>query len=386
MISIQLNKIKNINCDSRKFEIKELTKLKNELNKKKNELNKPYKTKRYFELSKIPSLGKISSKIKYNYYNKYNAINVTNAWFKIYEIMYYYKLIDNTNGTFRYFDNAAFPGSFILAVNHYVNTIKSNTSLEWYGSSYIGGGELEDQYLLYKNYPKRWTMSKNNNGDIRDIKVILDIVKQISTKVDLYTSDLGINVDIKLPNKKSGWDYQEELHANGNLGQVLLGLLILKKNRHMVIKMYTFFTSRSVSLLAILTTLFKNVYISKPEFSAIRSSEIYLVCKEYKGYSYFNNTGLYEKIIHRLNDKYNNLSPIVTRECITEKFIKSIIEYQTFLTKRQIMAINKKLDVFYYKIKIKDLPPITLPSFLYTIKKINRYKMLNVKNIYSSPK
>ena len=80
------------------------------------------------------------------------------------------------------------------------------------------------------------------------------------------------------------------------------------------------------------------------------------------------------------------MSPIVTRECITEKFIKSIIEYQTFLTKRQIMAINKKLDVFYYKIKIKDLPPITLPSFLYTIKKINRYKMLNVKNIYSSPK
>ena len=381
MLTVQLNKINNVNCNSRQFIIKEMVELKKRLNKKKNELNEPYKTERYRILSKLPSLGKLSSKIKYTYARKYNAINITNAWLKIYEIIDHYKLIPK-NGLFRYFDNASFPGSFILAINHYINT-NTSSKLEWYGSSYIGGGELEDQYNLYKNYPDRWTMSKTNNGDVRDINIILDIVKQTNKKFDLYTSDLGINVeDVKLKYNRSGWDYQEELHANANLGQVLTGLLLLKKSGNMVIKMYSFFTSRSISLLGMLTVLFKKVEISKPVFSAIRSTEIYIICLDYKGESYFKNTDLYDKIVSRLDDDYDNLKPIITRGCITESFITDMIEHQTMLTERQIRSINEKLDVFYGRLNVKDIPYIKMPSFIHRIKKISKKNLLNVKNIY----
>ena len=50
----------------------------------------------------------------------------------MYEIIHQHKLIKKGQKKVVHFDNAAFPGSFILATNHYAKTIGNKTiSLVW---------------------------------------------------------------------------------------------------------------------------------------------------------------------------------------------------------------------------------------------------------------
>ena len=73
------------------------------------------------------------SKTKYMIAKKLNTDNVTNAWLKCYELIYKYELIplNKVIENFVYFDNAAFPGSFILATNHIVKTLSKIKNFEW---------------------------------------------------------------------------------------------------------------------------------------------------------------------------------------------------------------------------------------------------------------
>lgn len=74
--------------------------------------------------------------------------------------------------------------------------------------------------------------------------------KTLDSKVDLYSSDLGISA-------ADDFNNQEGLNALPHLGQDLAGLLMLKQGGNFVVKHYTFFSSYSVSLMIVLATVFE---------------------------------------------------------------------------------------------------------------------------------
>ena len=164
----------------------------------------------------------------------------------MYELIHQFRLIKKNQKKVVHFDNAAFPGSFILAGNHYAKTFARVKNYNWYGSSWIGyndenrttGELLEDKYNMFKNYPNRWLMNKEFDGNVNDIKNQKYWEKELNHSVDLYTSDLGFETG-----ENNDYSKQEYSHVQPNIGQVLAWLLTLKKGGSLVTKQYTFFES-----------------------------------------------------------------------------------------------------------------------------------------------
>jgi 23S rRNA U2552 (ribose-2'-O)-methylase RlmE/FtsJ len=205
-----------------------------------------------------------------------DTFNVSNAWIKCYEIEKYYSIIPNRTDKFVHFDNAAFPGSFILATHHYIATQRDwLPNYTWYGNSLIENNEytstqLEDKYQLYKNYPANWLMSATNNGDVLKLQNQRDFAARIGGQVDLYTSDLGFDVS-------SDYNNQELMQAHANIGQIFSGLLTLKPGGCLITKQYSIFEPITLSVIYMTSQFFDKLYVAKPYTSREANSEIYLV-------------------------------------------------------------------------------------------------------------
>lgn len=227
----------------------------------------------------------------------FNIQNPTNAWLKCFEVLSKYKIIENLirdNITHNFenslsecdkivtFHNAEFPGSFILATQYYISSILPlifgrEIKHEWLASSFNDENQdtLSDSYNLFKNYRERWTMNEGFNGDVINSKYLYHLENKFHNSIDFYTSDLGFNTP---------YDQDQEIkHAQYNLGQILSGLLLLKKRGVLLTKQYTMFTPFTRSLMVLLTQLFESVKIIKPLTSRPLNSEVYVFASGFKG-------------------------------------------------------------------------------------------------------
>jgi hypothetical protein len=205
-----------------------------------------------------------------------NTGNVSNAWLKCFEIVDYFDLIPESQQLpFVHFDNAAFPGSFILSVHHYVNTLRKHLrGYQWLGSSLLERdskdfqekGLVGDDYGLYENYPQNWIMG-DTSGDVTDLKTLEELAKH---SCDLYTSDLGFDVS-------SQYNEQERLQFTANLGQIISGLITLNPGGRLITKQYSFFNRETIAMMFIVSSLFEEFHVCKPATSRPRNTETYLV-------------------------------------------------------------------------------------------------------------
>ena len=289
--SFDISNTNILDINNIKYKIKALELIKNDLNIVKSKLDYEFSNKDFVKnwqnCDPFKNEKLLISKI-------INLPYITNAWIKCYEIIEYYDLIPKTylefhnlgnENNFIHFDNASFPGSFILSTFHYINT-KTNYGDKyiWYGSSLIQPNELnskplEDKFNLYKNYPKKWLMNENNNGDVLIEENQLEVRSKIGGLVNLYTSDLGFDVS-------NDYNEQEKIHSTANIGQILSGLITLKKGGCFITKQYTTFEPITISIMYLASTFFNEFYICKPKTSREANSETYLVGK---GFKYDNN-------------------------------------------------------------------------------------------------
>lgn len=219
-----------------------------------------------------------------------NTCNVSNAWLKCYEILNYFQLIPKEladskvltdSNEFLHFDNAAFPGSFILATHHYIQTqCKWKEHYIWQASSLFEATQhnqdpLEDKYKLYQNYPDNWLMDSKNNGDVTVKSNLLDFRKKLNANVSLYTSDLAFDVS-------TDYNNQELLQSQANIGQILAGLLTIKQGGNFLTKQFTTFEPITITCMYAVASFFDEFYLCKPQSSRSANSETYLVGKGFK--------------------------------------------------------------------------------------------------------
>ena len=327
-----------------------LYKIKLKLNEVKSKLDELYKQKNAQSVMRMfdPFIS-----YKYSLAKKAETCNITNAWLKCYEILYIYRLVPLKADKFVYFDNASFPGSFVLATHHFVNTLVDIKEFKWYASSLIeetsdNSEPLADSYNLYYYYPVNWFMHKNNNGDISDINNLYDFQRQLKEKnktehsVDLYTCDLGTDVS-------NDYNSQETKHFILSIGQIVSGLMMLKTNGHMVVKLYTIFEHFTISYISLLTVLFREVTLSKPFTSKRTNSEIYLICKYYK-YPFAPNSvelSVYNLFIEKLSKK--DTTPFISMELIPRQ-MEDLFNASKNITDIQIASLNQ----FIYIMNLSD--------------------------------
>lgn len=273
-----------------------------------------------------------------------NSYNISNAWLKCYEILEYYKMIPEklSSQFFMHFDNAAFPGSFILAVHHYVKTMRTWSNKHvWRGSSLLSVNEqtktpLEDKYGLYSEYKSNWLMHEKNDGDVLLESNQRDFHKQIGGKVDLYTSDLGFDFSLDYNN-------QEITHAYANIGQILSGLVTLKPGGCFITKQYSYFEPITISVIYAASTFFEKFYICKPYTSREANSEIYLVGVGFKGAG--SSSDIFDhpyikEMLARINKKVPLELPLFDAKQYPKEFLKTIISSAAEIYNSQIEKIN----------------------------------------------
>jgi hypothetical protein len=349
-IKLNINKIDINNCIYNEGNIDDF-KYKIDCKIDENLLNTKKKYSEYFKKNGFQRFHRIYDYFIYekkNIQKKYETPYVTNAWIKFQEIITHFNLVPNKAKSFIYFDNAAFPGAFIYAMNHYIHTKTNISNFKWYGSSLLGTEKiaLQDKYKLYERFPENWLMDEKYKGDVTDIKNIGYWEEYFKNSVDFYTSDLGMDVS---------HDYakQEQIQLPPNIGQILAGLVVLKKGGSMVTKQYTIFHTQNLSILALLTNLFEDVYVAKPITSRPFNSETYIVCKHFKGPFKINS---YEyKIIELIKDKIRNYNelPFIKKECFSKEFLSSIKDVYNNIFYRQIDIINEEIE-YFNKLEITD--------------------------------
>jgi hypothetical protein len=369
----ELPKVKNNNSEkngtnnevkNNKYGVIRTRNLESELKRTKSKLDRLYLNK---NAGKIMRLFDPFAREKYIISKKINAPYVTNAWLKCYELLHRFQLIPS-QGKFVYFDNAAFPGSFILATNHYVKTL-TKCDMQWYASSLISGNALNDSYDLYKNYPNNWLMHDQNNGDLSNWSNILDFCKQISNgtderRVDLYTCDLGMDVS-------KNYNEQESIHSHLNICQIACGIKVLKIGGSMIVKHYTLFKGFTQYYIDLLTLLFDNVYITKPITSRRTNSETYIVCINFNG----NFGDAYDKIIHMSQVSGEIQLPSTYGPNLSQKSIQ-LANISIF--GNQIKSLNIFVKTFYVHNKLLKLNKRTPLKPIYVTNK-------NIKNRFRAP-
>jgi hypothetical protein len=355
--------------------------LKDQLSRAKSELDDIYEHKLYHV---ITSKFDIANTFKHDIHVRYNTPNVSNAWLKIYDMVYHLRLMSTSTSTdsFTVFEPACFPGSMLLACIHLAKTLYNIKNFMWYGSSLFDSHTqsfLGDEYGLMSRYPehflninidnfhKRETDVPNRsshpsiiNGDLSDINDINSFTERLrdkKTKVDLYIVDLGFDVS-------ADYNRQEEMHAKCLLGQIILGLNVTNVGGNMVLKYFTILEPNSISMLWILTHYFKEVLLYKPLFSKPANSEIYIVLKGYYGCVEDHCAVLLQKMINKL---YNwNDIPIIDITGIPCGFLTRLYNIQKSLCINQICTI---------KLVISEFKRLSSPTFrgTYHINKFSEY-------------
>lgn len=323
------------------YRIAKLDEIKNKLSSVKSQLDKAYLQKSFGgywrEFDPFKDERKVIADLGMTY-------NISNAWIKCYEILLFFKLLPETltNKDFMHFDNASFPGSFIASTHHLVRTMYSwGNKYQWRASSLIEANkqtttQLEDKYGLYKEYPSRYLMNDHNNGDVLNENNQKDFHKQIGDKVDLYTSDLGFDVS-------SDYNNQEMIQAPANIGQILSGLLTLRKGGCFITKQYTIFEPILVSVMYATSLFFDEFYVCKPYSSREANSETYLVGKGFKGGVAFDHPYI-AAMFDRISERVPINIPLFDEKDYPIEYIDILLDASKQIFGSQMDKINHDLE------------------------------------------
>lgn len=116
----------------------------------------------------------------------------------------------------------------------------------------------------------------DGTGDILSIANFEYCSEKYASSMDLITADGGFDFSADFNN-------QELQIARLLFAQIAFALVMQKPGGHFVLKIFDCFYDCTVDLLALLSSFYKTVYITKPKTSRSGNSEKYVVCKGFVG-------------------------------------------------------------------------------------------------------
>ena len=282
---------------------------------------------------------------------KCNAEVVNNTWLKIYEIIKNENLIDHNSTKFKSFHLCETTGSSIFALNHYIKTQTNIKLFDWraqcqsYNDNFIG------KYDLWDMFPEKWLLNNDGCAYLENINTINNYVNsKCLQNIDLIICDGNIKTP---PNK---FNEQEGYSSYAIYTQIYTMLHILPQNGNTIIKMFVpLAESMTISILYLLYNFFDKVSLTKPASSHPASSEIYCVCKTYRGFHSIPNN--IKNKLHKLYVNYDVNNSIFPTETINEIFVDKMVKFSKLLSEKQIDSIKRSLylrNIYYYDYDIQN--------------------------------
>ena len=203
--------------------------------------------------------------------------NLTRAYMKMMDLLIRFPELTDVKqeGGLKSFHICESPGNFVCALGDFLE----DRELEWKMNSlnpYYEWNDpssmLKEDYLIINNISKM-IYGKSDSGNIFDFSQReLDLIE----KMDLVTADGSVDCTVDPEN-------QERLVSDLIAQEVFIGLNTLRKGGHFILKMFTFFTNRSLEILLRLIGSFERVYVRKPAPSKPSNSEVYVICINFAG-------------------------------------------------------------------------------------------------------
>jgi len=284
----------------------------------------------------IASYSKMYFKIGEN--SKVNI--VSRAFYKLWEILLIFDLVPKKTGQFITAHLAEAPGSFVQSIIFFRE--KFYKSSDYSKDEHYVVSISDDSAgipTFKKNFRAEYSRVKiyeQDGGDLTDIKSI-DKFAKFSKKADLITADGGFIWNDE--------NYQEQEAYRLILGEIITALKIQEINGSFVLKLFEIYTDISIKIISILTSVYTNVYITKPLTSRPSNSERYIICKKFKG---VDNSVLkkMEELLENINK--NELNKMFLSDILPDYKIDDSTKYVTnissiILSNIQHESINKMI-------------------------------------------
>ena len=327
-ISLKFNKTED-NKINNVYEYNQLIYYKNQIDSlEDNKLwDSAKKLSNLYELIYLPN-----KKYKYDSVSKYEPLS--RAYFKLFEILVDFDLINNPK-LLKISSLAEGPGGFIEATVNYRKRITKNkdtiNAITLYSTNKDIPGWNKSKNFLKKNPNVIISYGKDKTGDLYNVDNIKEYVSLFNNDVDFITADGGFDFSYN-------FNKQEQLSYRILFCEIITALSIQKIGGSFVCKFFDIYTDITQSLIYLLFTFYKEVYITKPNTSRAANSEKYIVCKGFIGI----NTKYLEKLYILVNNfKYiydNNMY-------INQLFDFDInVKFKTELNKINTIFFNKQIN------------------------------------------
>ena len=290
-----------------------------------------------YELIHIPSKKKNNDSIA-----KY--IPLSRSYFKMWEILKKFKLVDDFNYKIKISSIAEGPGGFIESIHNYRKTLDY---IDDFNAITLNSNKNEiPGWNKAKNYLKENTNIKihygeDRTGNIYSVQNIMDFATKAGKhNSELVTADGGFDFSVD-------FNKQEQLAYRLIFSEIVTALCVQKKKGHFVLKIFDIYTKMTVDLLYILFTFYESFTIYKPVTSRPANSEKYVICKNFKGIN-SKDLGSLLRIVHnwQLYDNGNNLY-------IHELFNNRMpINYINYIKSSNEQNSNKQLESIIKTLKI----------------------------------
>ena len=248
-------------------------------NETKWDIFKKYTNKFEYIHSNIPNKKDCVSKYK----------PISRSYFKMVELINEFQFGLDSPNAINTFHLAEGPGGFIEAVVNYrknTNFLKTNDGISS-TDNYIGMTLLSSLNKTNVESPPNWKkiqsfLKENNNiiiekgadktGNILSLNNLIQINEKYGNTMDFITADGGFDFSTDFSN-------QEVSMIDLIYGQIVFALCMQKQGGSFVLKIFDCFMKSTVDVLALLCSVYDNVYITKPHTSRSANSEKYIVCK-----------------------------------------------------------------------------------------------------------
>jgi 23S rRNA U2552 (ribose-2'-O)-methylase RlmE/FtsJ len=281
----------------------------------------------------IPNSKKYISKLK----------PLSRSFYKMIEISNMLHLLDDfKNINIDTFHLAEGPGGFIEAMIY----MRKNNNDNYHGMTLINNdphvpGWKKSESFLKDNSNVNIEFGPSNTGDLLDVENLKYCTEKYSNKMDVITADGGFDFSID-------FNKQEVLATNLLFAQVSFAIAMQKTGGHFILKIFDIFTKTTADIIFLLSTLYKQVFIVKPNTSRLANSEKYIVCKFFKG----NNQSLIHNIItqfHKL--KENEYITSILDFNLDLYYLNKLEEYNAIFGQQQIENISSTINLMLFKNK-----------------------------------
>jgi 23S rRNA U2552 (ribose-2'-O)-methylase RlmE/FtsJ len=262
---------------------------------------------------------------------------ISRSYFKMWEMLIDFrneiKFIENADEGLKCMFLAEGPGGFLEAMMrkrcnkndvYYGFTLRpEHKSIPDWKLNSFSKKQLKQINLLY---------GKDGTGNLYNLENIDYVADQLGNNtMHLMTADGGFDFSANFNN-------QEQQSFKLICCEIYCAFRLLTGNGSFIIKVYDMFHLYTLHVINLLRKAFTSVYITKPLTSRPANSEKYLVC-----------CGFNVDVAQRYIDELRNIcNDVYTDFSTDESTLNDLAMYNTFATSRQVMYIQKTIDIIEF--------------------------------------